>query len=64
MIETNHNEKHPNEDEIDDIPEESFPASDPPAWTLGIEEPHPPDDAKDHRGPTPAAGVDEKTGDD
>lgn len=37
MSETTHVQEHPTEAEIDQTVEDSFPASDPPQWTLGVE---------------------------
>jgi hypothetical protein len=38
-LESDHSKEHPTEEEIDKALEDTFPASDPLAWTTGLEKP-------------------------
>jgi hypothetical protein len=44
---SDHIEQYPTEADIDEALKGSFPASDPPCWTLGIEQPGQPEEQGD-----------------
>jgi redox-sensitive bicupin YhaK (pirin superfamily) len=49
-LKADHSENHPTEEEIDRTLAETFPASDPPSWTLGLEQTGVPTDQRQSEG--------------
>lgn len=45
-LNVDHSKDHPTEEEIDRTLAETFPASDPPGWTLGLEQTGAPTDQR------------------